>query len=429
MLDIKFVEENKQIVAEAIKNKKGDPVDLDHLLVLNEKRKELRGMLDTLNRARNEAAQARNIEKGKEVKMNVQATEAQYEEIKKEFITLLSKIPNIPSIDTPVGSDESGNVVVRQVGKKPKFSFTPKEHWELGKALDVIDNERAAKIAGARFTYIKGDLALLQFALIDLVFKILTDTAALEHIAKKAELDIQITPFIPIVPPVMVKPEILNAMGRLDPSEDKYYIESDNLYLVGSAEHSIGSMYAEEILEEKDLPLRYIGYSTAFRREAGSYGKDTKGILRVHQFDKLEMETFCMPGESFKEQEFLVAIQEHLMQQLGIPYQVVLICTGEMGKPDQRQFDIEAWMPGQNTYRETHTADLIGAYQSRRLNTRVRRADGEVEFVHMNDATAIAIGRTSIAIMENYQQEDGSIKVPMALQQYVGKDVITGSRS
>lgn len=420
MLDIKFIKENKDIVSLAIKNKKGDPVDLDELLDLYERRNSLIKKRDEINKLKNEAAKQRDIEKGKQLKQEGQKIEDELAEITKKFIKLMSLIPNIPSVDTPVGEDENDNVVLRTWGEKPNFSFKPKPHWELGEELWTIDKKRAAKIAGSRFTYLLGDVALLQFALIQFVISTLTDQVLLEEIAKEANVNVKITPFIPNVPPAMVKPEILNAMGRLDPPEDKYYLEKDNLYLVGSAEHSIGSMFADEILNEKDLPLRFIGYSPAFRREAGSYGKDTKGILRMHQFDKLEMETFVVPGQGFAEQDFLVAIQEYFMQQLGLPYQVVSVCTGDMGFPDQRQIDIETWMPGQNTYRETHSADFVGSFQPRRLNTRVRKADGKTEFLHMNDATAIAIGRVIIAIMENYQNEDGTINVPEVLQPLMG---------
>ena len=196
------------------------------------------------------------------------------------------------------------------------------------------------------------------------------------------------------------------------------------MVFVGSAEHTLGPLHMDEIIEETKLPIRYIGYSTAFRREAGAAGKDTRGILRQHQFDKLEMETFVRPEDGYREQEFILAIQEHLMKALKLPYQVMLICTGDMGKPDHRQFDINTWMPGQNAYRETQTSDYMGGYQARRLNTRIRGADGSLTHAHMNDATAFAIGRTLIAIMENYQQEDGSIRVPEVLVPYVGKEII-----
>jgi seryl-tRNA synthetase len=218
----------------------------------------------------------------------------------------------------------------------------------------------------------------------------------------------------------MIRPNPFLKMGRLFPKEDRYYIPSDDLYLIGSAEHTLGTMHMDHTFTEADLPVRYVGYSPAFRREAGTYGKDTRGILRVHQFEKLEVESFCLPENSLKEQELFVAIQEHILQALKLPYEVMMICTGDMGKPDYRQIDINTWMPGQNSYRETHTADLMTSFQARRLNTKVKRADGKVDIVHMNDATVAAMGRLLIAIIENYQQADGSVKIPEVLRPYMG---------
>lgn len=421
MLDIKFIRENKAIVQSAIKNKKvKDPVDLNKLLEVHDKKVELQQALDEINAKRNEAARDRDIEAGKTLKEEGAQIEEKKKKVDKEFVKLMLQIPNIPSPDTPVGKDDSENVVVRQKGEKPEFSFTPKAHWDLGTELDIIDNERAAKTSGARFTFLKGDLALLQFALIQYALSIVTNEETLKTIAKEAGLEVSTKPFIPIIPPSMVRPEVFNRMGRLEPKEDKYHVDEDDLYLVGSAEHTLGPMHMDEVLDEGDLPIRYIGYGTAYRREAGTYGKDTKGILRQHQFDKMEMETFCAPETSYQEQDFLVAIQEHLMTSLKIPYQVVQICTGDMGIPTHRQVDIESWMPGQDKYRETHTSDLIGSFQPRRLNTKVKRYTGKKEIVHMNDATLAAMGRTLIAIMENYQQEDGNIKVPEVLVPYMG---------
>lgn len=430
MLDIKFIKENKDIVLNAIKNKKGEDVDLDEVFALYEKRKELRNTISELNREKNEAAAARNVEAGRAVKEKLQAAEESLRTVEKDFVGLMAKIPNIPSPDTPIGDDESDNVVLRTVGEKPEFSFEPKPHWELGKELDIIDSERAAEISGARFTYIKGDLAMLQLAILHYTMSVLTSRDKLEQIAEGAGLSVDITPFTPMLPPVMMKSAVMNRMARLHPIEDRYYYEEDDLVFVGSAEHTLGPLHMDEVIEEKDLPIRYVGYSTAFRREAGSYGKDTRGILRQHQFDKIEMETFVVGEKSYAEQDFLVAIQEALMQKLGIPYQVVMVCTGDMGKPDHRQLDIEAWMPGQDAYRETHSSDLMGSYQARRLNARVKRADGKIENVHMNDATVFAMGRTLIAIMENNQQADGSIAIPEVLQPYMGgKTAITKENS
>ena len=248
----------------------------------------------------------------------------------------------------------------------------------------------------------------------------MTNKEILEKIIKDKNIIVNKKPFIPVIPPFMVKPSTYLKMARLEPKEDKYHIEVDDMYLIGSAEHTLGPMHMNQTLNEVDMPVRYIGYSPAFRREAGSYGKDTKGILRMHQFEKMEMETFCLPENSIQEQEFLVAIQEYFLQKLNLPYEVMMICTGDMGKPDYRQIDINTWMPGQNTYRETHTADLMTSFQSRRLNTKVKRADGKTELVHMNDATICAMGRTMIAILENYQQADGGIKIPEVLRKYMG---------
>lgn len=419
MLDIKFIRENPDIVKEAIKNKNRQ-VDLDRVLILAEERKVAAQVVSDLNRQKNEAAAARNIEEGRRLKDEHAAAEAKHQELEKELVKLLTQIPNIPSPDTPIGPDESGNKVIRFWGEKPVFSFEPKAHWDLGPELGIINTEKAAEISGARFTYIMGDLARLQFALIHHVFSVLSDKSFLEKVAAEANLTPDLTPFVPVVPPVMLRTQVMNRMARLDPIEDKYHLEKDDLVMVGSAEHTMGPLHMDEVIEESRLPIRYVGYSTAFRREAGSYGKDTKGILRQHQFDKIEIETFCKPEDGYKEQEFLVAIQEHLMRALKLPYQVVLVCTGDMGFPDQRQMDIETWMPGQNTFRETHSSDYVGGFQARRLNTRVKRADGSVEPVHMNDATVFAIGRTLIAIIENYQQEDGSIVVPEILRPYMG---------
>ena len=408
------------MVEKAIKDKKAEPVGIDAILRLYEERKELRQKIEEVSRERKVAADARNVEEGKRLKDVLQPLGEKLAAVEKEFVQLMIKIPNIPSPDTPIGPDESANKVLRSWGEKPKFKFTPKEHWELGKELGVINTEKAGEISGPRFSYILGDLVHMQYALLKFGFETLTNEDTLKTIAEEAGLSISTKPFVPVLPPVMMKSAVMNRMARLQPIEERYFFEKDDIVLVGSAEHTLGPLHMDEIIDEKDLPIRYVGYSTAFRREAGSYGKDTRGILRQHQFDKLEMETFCLPENSMQEQDFLVAIQEHLLKSLKLPYQVVLVCTGDMGFPDYRQIDIETWMPGQKKYRETHSADLTTSFQSRRLNTRVRRADSKVEPLHMNDATAVALGRTLIAIMENYQEEDGSIKIPEVLQQYMG---------
>lgn len=418
MLDIRFIRENEDLVKKAVKDKKAN-VDIGELLKLDDEYRKMQHDINNLNQERNLAAKEKNIERGKLVKENLSALSEKYFELSKKHSDLMWKVPNLYSDDTPIGIDESENQVLRKVGDIPKFDFDPKEHWQLGKDLDVIDTETAAEVSGARFTYLKGDLALMQFALIQLVLGIMTDQKIIAKLVKKNNLKISDKPFSVIVPPVMIKPEIMQKMGRLEPRDERYHISSDDLYLVGSAEHTMGPMHMDKMIAEDQLPLRYIGYSTAFRREAGSYGKDMKGILRLHQFDKLEMEIFSSPETGMDEHLLTVAMQEHIWQTLEVPYQVIISCTGDMGDPDYRHIDIEAWMPGQKKYREVTTSDYMTDWQSRRLDTKIKRADGKSEPVHMTDATAAAIGRTLIAIMENYQQADGSVLVPKALQPYM----------
>ncbi|MDP2598634.1 MAG: serine--tRNA ligase [Candidatus Liptonbacteria bacterium] len=362
-------------------------------------------------------------------------------DIEKQRDIIWRRIPNLPSDDTPIGNDESGNKVLRKDGTEPrKFDFEPKDHLALGESLGMIDVRMASKVSGARFSYLKGDAAMLEFAIVNYALEFLTNGKILESVADGVKPGYNPKPFIPVVPPAMIRPEVFDRMARLEPREERYRFADDDLYLIGSAEHTLGPLHMDETIPEEKLPIRYVGFSTAFRREAGSYGKDMQGILRVHQFDKIEIESFTVPEDSRTEQDFIVSLQENLMWALELPYQVVQICTGDMGGPNLRQIDIETWMPGQGKYRETHTSDLNGDYQSRRLGTRVKRKDpsnallrpssgqvgagGKTEFVHMNDATVFAIGRILIAIMENYQTKDGKIEIPKVLQKYMGKKMI-----
>lgn len=427
MLDPKIIRDDPDFVKRGVAAKGHDPAIIDTFLDLDGEVRRLTTEIERLRAERKRVAGigSEAVALGREIKQQLADLEGQLAQAEPEYQRLLWQIPNLPLPDVPLGTSEDDNRVIREVGVKRVFDFVPKPHWELGEALDVIDKERAAKVTGARFAYLKGKLALLQFALIQHVFAIVTNRDTIKEIATRANLDVADTPFIPVVPPVMVKPEAYDRMARLEPRDDRYHIPSDDLYLIGSAEHTLGAMHMDEILNEADLPLRYVGYSTAFRREAGTYGKDTKGVLRLHQFDKLEFESFTAKEDAVKEQDFLVAIEEYLMQSLAIPYQVIEKCTADIGDPDARGFDINTWMPGQGVFRETHTADLMTDYQSRRLKTRVKRLNGDNEYVHMNDATAIAIGRTLVAVMENYQQADGSIRVPAALVPYCGFDAIS----
>jgi seryl-tRNA synthetase len=432
MIDIKIIRENPEKIKELCE-KRNKKVDVDKLLDLDKQKRKLLQEIEKIraqkNQANKEIISAKEksekeaiISKMKEIDKSSDEMEKQLKEIEKEFKILIYKIPNILVEGVPVGKDESENVVIRKNGEPTNFSFKPKDHVELGEKLGIVDIKSAAEISGARFNYLKGTAALLEFAIIQFTLETLTSQKIIKKIANSVEKGYSDKPFIPVVPPVMIRPEIFERMGRLseEDKDEKYYLAKDNLYLIGSAEHTLGPLHMDQVLEEKDLPIRYLGFSTSFRREAGSYGKDIRGILRVHQFDKLEMESFTTKENSLKEQEFFVAIQEYLVQSLKIPYQVVAICTGDMGAPDAKQMDVECWIPSQNKYRETHTADLMTDYQARRLNTKVKRKSGVIEFVHMNDATAFAIGRILIAILENFQQKDSSVLIPKVLRKYLG---------
>ncbi|MEJ0021226.1 MAG: serine--tRNA ligase [Candidatus Doudnabacteria bacterium] len=427
MLDIKFIRENADKVKQAVKNKKAT-ANIDHLLSLDDQRRKLTVKIEDLRAKRNEITQKLKagkddelIKQSKSLKDELGKFELEFEEIDKQWTSEMLKVPNIPWPDVPVGKDERENEIVFTWGAPRKFDFEPKDHVQLGKELNMIDIESAAKVAGSRFGYILGAAAQLQFALMNFVFETLTNEKILKKIAGSVEKGYSHKPFIPIVPPVMIKPDVYVKTSRLseEDKEERYYLQQDDLYLIGSAEHSLVSKHMDEVLKEEQLPLRYIGYSTSFRRESGSYGKDVKGILRVHQFDKLEMESFTSAENSFKEHLFLIAIEEYILQALELPYRKLLKCTADIGMPNARGVDLEVWVPSQKTYRETHTADLMTDFQARRLNIKVKTGKDN-ELVHTNDATAVAMPRTLIAILENNQEADGSIKVPKVLQKYTG---------
>ncbi len=429
MLDIQFIRDNAELVGQKSREK-GYTVDIPQLLELDGERRTRLTQIDELRARRNTLAgqlkggrpSEEQIATGKQLKEEIAQLEADLRLIDDKYEMLLKSVPNMPLDDVPVGASEDENVVAKQVGEKPQFDFTPKSHWEIAESRDLIDKERASKVSGSRFAYLKGDLVRLQFALVQYVFTILGDEKVLQELIESNNLQITAKPFVPVLPPAMIKTEVFAAMDRLEPRDDRYKVgeAEDDLWLQGSAEHTLGSMYMDEILDESQLPIRYVGYSSSFRREAGTYGKDTEGIIRMHQFDKLEMEVFSTGQTGLDEHLLLCAVQEYLVQQLQLPYQVLQKCTADIGKPNARGIDIEVWMPGQDKYRETHTADYMTDYQARRLKTRVRKADGAVELVHTNDATAFALGRIMVAIIENNQTETGKIKVPGVLQPFMG---------
>lgn len=426
MLDIQFIRENENLVAEAIKNK-GSSADLKKLLEFDGQRRQLTAKLDDLRAKRNQMAKQSTtsnvIKAGKQLRQEINDLEASLTPIQASLDTELYKVPNIPSDDTPVGDSEDQNITLTTWGQKPVFDFGPKPHWEFDR---FIDEPRATRISGKRFAFIKGGLVKLQLSLVQYGLDVLTNSATLKLIADRFKLpQVSTKPFAPVLPPVMMRTEAYKATGRLKPEEVTFKLANNDLWLTGSSEHTMCAYYMGETLDESELPLRLVGYNTAFRREVGSDGKDTRGIIRQHQFDKLEMESFTTPDKSRLEHEFMIAIQQYLVQQLEMPYRLVHKCTYDMGDPNIRGVDLETWMAGQGVYRETHTADYLGDYQARGLGTKFQRNDsGAKELVHTNDATAFA-QRTLIAILENNQTADGRVKVPEVLKTYMlGREYI-----
>lgn len=428
MIDIQIIRDNSEIVREKAKQK-GYDVDTNRLLELDNQRKELLQTVESLRQRRNEIADSMKasagkpdqsaIEEGKQIKVELAERETYLSDVEQEWLTLLKSVPNMPLDMVPVGASEDENVVVKEVGDKPTFDFEIKNHAEIAEAKDWLDKERGAKIAGARFVYLKGNLVRLEMALWQFGIETLCSEETLQKIAKQAGLTINTKPFTPVLPPAVAKTEIFEATGRLNRQEQTYKIEDEDLWLNASAEHTMAPMYYKEILDARDLPIRLVGYTSAFRREAGTYGKDSEGFFRLHQFNKLEMESFTTAADSLNEHLFMIAIQEYLMQQLGLPYRVLEKCTADIGRPNAKGVDIDVWLPSQQTYRETHTADYISDFQTRSMQTRVRQADGTVELAHTNDATAFS-QRPLIAIIENFQTAEGDVLVPEVLQKFMG---------
>ncbi len=426
MLDIRFIRENAERV-QAATAQKGYTVSIQALLDADESRRASQQKVDELRAKRNELSSQMQggqpssevIEQGRQLKAELAEVEDQLRVANGTFMDLLKKVPNMPHDDVPVGASEDENVEVKVVGDKPQFDFAPKNHYEIAEAKGWLDKERAAKVSGARFAYVMGDLVLLQQAIIQFVMTSLTNPQIIADIAQQANLDVDTRPFIPVLPPLMIRTEPYDQMDRLEPRDDRYKIEGEELWLQGSAEHVLGSMHAGEVFESAQLPLRYLGFATSFRKEAGTYGKDMEGLIRMHQFDKLEIESFSKPDQSYQEHLLFIAIQEWLLAQLHLPYHVLMKCTGDIGKPNARGVDMEVWLPGQGKYRETHTADYMTDYQARRLQTRFKTDDG-LQLVHTNDATAFALGRAMVAIIENYQTAQGDVVIPEVLRPFMG---------
>jgi len=433
MLDIKFIRENKDKIEDAAKNKHLK-IDIGALLAIDDEKRKLRKNIDDLNTERNKLASGarsgkpsqEQIEKGRKLKEEVSQCEIKLKDMESKFIELMVKIPTIPSKDTPIGKNDSENIEIYKWKEPTKFDFQPKSYLDLATDLDLLDLERGTKVAGYRGYYVKNEAVLLQMGMM---------MYALTKLIEKG--------FTPMIPPTLIKEFALFGSGyfggkEYNPDRDEIYkiandeklsdgtVKKENKFLVGTAEPSLLAYYADEILEEKDLPIKICGFSQCYRSEIGSYGKDTKGIYRVHEFMKVEQ--ICItktdPEESDKMQEEMISISKELHEDLGLPYRQLQICTGDMSAGKYRQYDLEAWMPSRNGYGETGSCSSFLDWQSRRLNVKYKDKDGKKKYVYMLNNTALPSVRPMIAIMENYQQQDGSIIVPEVLRKFVGKDII-----
>jgi seryl-tRNA synthetase len=417
MLDLKLVREDPERVKAALaKRGPGVADQVDRLLEADAARRRLVTEVDALRaqqkRRGKEVARATPEERErllaglKELSARLDEAEARLRAAEAELAELQARIPNLPDPATPAGSEED-SAELRRAGTPPAFDFPVRDHLELGELLGAIDTVRAAKVSGARFGYLLGQGALLEFALVRF---------AMDRLVAAG--------FVPVVPPVLVRREAMFGTGFLPTDEQQIFrTADDDLYLAGTSEVPLVSYHSDELLDPGALPLRYAGFSTCFRREAGSYGKDTRGIFRVHQFDKVEMVSFVLPDASADEHELLLAQEEEILQALELPYRVVDIAAGDLGGSAARKFDCEAWIPSQGTYRELTSTSNCTDYQARRIGCRVRQADGNRP-VHTLNGTAVAVGRTIVALLENHQQPDGSVRVPKALQGYLGTDLI-----
>jgi len=422
MLDIQFILDNKDIVKQAAFNK-GVPDKVDELLTVDEKRRTLIKQSEEIRKKRNELMKGifgkpsqDIIDQGKAFKDQLATLEPQLREVEIQFDELMLQIPNVPDKDVPIGKDCSGNVEIAKWGELPKFDFQAKDHIQLGLNLDILDLDRGAKVAGFRGYYLKGDGALLHLAILQYALKKLIEKG-----------------FTPMVTPtVLLERPFVNTAhfpwGKVDVY--KTYDDEEQKaerFLAGTAEVPLVSYHMDETLTEKELPKLYAGYSQCFRREIGSYGKDTKGVYRIHEFAKVEQVVLCQNDweESKIWHEKLRSYSEEMLQELGLPYHVLLMCTGDMGEPQVKKYDLETWMPGRNEYGETMSCSMMGDFQSRRANVKYQTKDGQTKYVHMLNNTAIASPRILIAVLENCQQADGSILIPKVLQSYMGKDKIS----
>ncbi len=422
MLDIKFVRENLDLIREMLRMRGMANIPLDDLINFDKERRELITSAQKLKHKRNIVSLKiaehkkenkdveKEIEEMKKISDEISMTDAKIKELEQKIQDIMMIIPNTPDRTVPTGKDENDNVEIRRWGELPSFDFQPKDHIDLGLKLELIDVERAAKVAGARFYYLRDDLVLLNLALIRF---------GLEFMRQKSFTILQ-TPF-------MLRKEVVAGCVALSDFEDAIYkIEEEDLYLLATSEHAIAGLHKDEILDGKQLPLKYAGISPCFRKEAGAHGRDTKGFFRVHQFEKIEQFIFSRPEDSWKEHEFLIKNAEEIFQLLKVPYRIMNVCMGDLGAVAAKKYDLEAWLPGQGKYREMVSCSNCLDYQARRLDIKYRdKYNEKPRFVHTLNSTAIATERAMIAIMENYQEKDGSIEIPKVLKPYInGLEVI-----
>ena len=416
MLDAKYIRENLETVEDRLKTR-GEAVDLSGFRLCDTRRRELLLESETLKALRNKVsdeisrikdknqAQERIMEM-RDVSQRIKVLDEDLKGIEEELQGYLLTIPNTPHATTPVGASEADNVEVRKWGEIPEFSFTPKPHWEIGESLDILDFERGARLTGARFTLYKGAGARLERALINFMLDLHTERHN----------------YVEMLPPFMVNRESMTGTGQLPKFEDDLFrIDGVDFFLIPTAEVPVTNIHRGEILKASDLPIRYTAYTPCFRKEAGSYGKDTRGLIRQHQFNKVELVKFTRPDQSYQELELLLADAEKVLQLLGIPYRVVELCTADIGFSAAKTYDIEVWLPGQGTYREISSCSNFEDFQARRASIRFRENEkSKLEFVHTLNGSGLAVGRTVVAILENFQRADGTVVIPEALRPYMG---------
>jgi len=416
VVDLRSLREDPQTFRQALRRRGRDPSLVDQALELDRSWREALQEVERLRAQQNRAseevarlapeARGQKIAEVRELAARLRELEPEVRRRREELERVLLLFPNTPHPTVPDGVGEQDNVVVRTWGTPPRFDFEPKDHVELGLRLGILDFERAAKVSGSRFYYLLGKGALLEMALV---------RYALDRLLAHG--------FVPVIPPVLVRPEIITGAwggATFDPQQT-YRVAEDDLALIGTSEQSLAGFYRDEVLDAQRLPVRFAGISWCFRREAGAHGRETRGLYRVHQFDKVEMFSFAHPERSWEEHEFLVSVEEEILQGLGIPYRVVLLCAGDLGTASAKTYDLEAWMPGRGAYGEVTSCSNTTDFQARRLNVRFRER-GRTEFVHTLNGTALATSRVLIALLENYQQPDGSVRIPEALVPYTGFD-------